>query len=312
MANKDYYKVLGLSKSASRSDIKAAFKKLAKKYHPDVNPGDTVAEEKFKEVSAAYEVLGDEDKRKKYDRFGSFDFGGSGPQDPYSQGFWQQGGFSNIDIEDIFGDIFGFSGAKRAQKSKMNFDFRTFGGGGGARQSTKGSDIQWTLPVDFVDAVQGCQKQILLPNGQKVKVKIPAGVDTGSKVRLKGKGNPGVAGGANGDLIIETQVRPHSYFKREGDDIHLDVEVDLIEALRGAKVTVPTVEGSVELSIPKGIQGGQKLRLKERGATNLKTKVRGHQYVHVRIKLPANLTEDELEQLEKILSSKRSPVRNYY
>lgn len=296
---KDYYQVLGVTKGATHDEIKSAFKKLARKYHPDVNPNDKLAEEKFKEVSEAYEVLGDPDKRKKFDRFGSFDFGGHGPQDPFSQGFWQSSGFSQVDLNDIFGDIFGMGGPKRGRRTRMNFDFggQPFGVGG----SRQGADVHWKLPIEFLEAAQGAQKSLILNNGQKLKVKIPAGVDNGSKIRLKGKGHPGIAGGPNGDLIIETLIKEHPDFRREGDDVHLDVGISVIEALNGAPISVPTVTGRVNLKIPKGTQGGQKMRLKDKGIPNLKTQKPGHQYVHLHIKLPKNLSEKQIKKLEEIL-----------
>lgn len=302
MGKKDYYKVLGIEKSASHDEVKKAFKKLARKYHPDVNPDNKEAEAKFKDVSEAYEVLGDEKKRKQYDQFGSYNFGGSGPQDPFSQGFWQSGGFNEVDLNDIFGDIFGFGGPKRGRRTKTHFDF---GGGSpfGASHSKKGSDINWTIPVEFMEAVHGCEKQILLHDGKKIKVKIPAGVDSGSKIRVRGKGNPGIAGGASGDLIIETQVKPHQYFKREGDDIHLEVKLNLVEAIKGAKIKVPTISGMVELKVPAGVQGGQKMRLKGKGVKNLKTKEPGHQYVHLQIQVPKNLSEEQVQKIEETLEN---------
>lgn len=310
MAKNDYYQVLGLSKGASADDIKSAFKKLAKRYHPDLNPDDKAAEEKFKEISEAYEVLGDPDKRKKYDQFGHFDFGGRGPQDPFSQGYWQHAGFSQVDLNDIFGDIFGMGGPRRGRKTRMHFDFGDTGGFGqgpfGATEGRRGSDINWTLPLEFLEAAKGSEKQILLHNGQKIKVKIPAGVDNGSKIRLKAKGNPGVAGGEAGDLIIETSVHTHEFFRRDGDDVHVDVDVPLIDALRGGKVTVPTVYGPVELKIPGGVQSGQKMRLKGKGIKGLKTKTQGHQIVHILVKVPQGLSEAEIEQIEKILEKKHA------
>lgn len=314
MAKSDYYKLLGVAKSATHDDIKAAFKKLAKQYHPDRNPGDKAAEEKFKEISEAYEVLGDPDKRKRYDQVGSFDFGGRGPQDPFSQGYWQQGGFSQVDIEDIFGDIFGFGGAKRGRRAgKVNFDFGDLGGGHGgfAGSGRSGTDITWRLPIDFLEATQGAEKQILLSDGKKVRVKIPAGVETGSRIRLAGKGNPGIAGGRPGDLIIETEVKGHPYYKREGDDIHLTVNVSVLEAIKGSTITVPTIHGDVTLKIPPGTQGGQKMRLKGKGVANLKTKELGHQYVHINVTVPKDLTDDEISHLEKILGRHAAPVRQW-
>ena len=208
MAN-DYYKILGVDKSASDDEIKKVFKKLARQYHPDLNPGNAEAEKKFKEVSEAFEVLSDTKKRKQYDQYGSFNFGQEGPQNPYSQDFWQQGGFNEVDLNDIFGDIFGMGGAKRGRRAgKMNFDF---GGQGDDPFGRSRPDLVWQLPIEFMDAAKGVEKQVLLNDGKKITVKIPAGVVTGSKIRVAGKGNPGVAGGQAGDLYIETQVQSHAY-----------------------------------------------------------------------------------------------------
>lgn len=305
MAHKDYYKVLGIQKSATQGEVKSAFKKLAKRYHPDVNPNNPEAEAKFKEASEAYEVLGDEKKRKQYDQFGAYDFGGRGPHDPFGQEFWQSSGFNSIDLNEIFGDIFGMGGPKRGRRTHMKFDFEDFTGGRGfsGNRSRDGADLLWTLPIEFLEAAKGCEKQILLSDGQKLKVKIPAGVREGSKIRLRGKGHPGVAGGRAGDLIIMTQVNDHPEFRREGDDIHLDISVPLLQALKGGTMKVKTISGSVEMKIPEGAQGGQTLRLKDKGVPNLKTKKPGHQYLHLQIQLPKNLSKDAIKRLEKILEA---------
>jgi len=298
MSHKDYYKVLGVEKSASQADIKTAFKKLARQYHPDVNPDKPEAEAKFKEVSEAYEVLGDEKKRKQYDRVGSFNFGSHGPQDPFSQQYWQSANINDIDLEDIFGDIFGFGGPKRGRRSgyTTNFDF-----GSRATRSRDGSNIYWALDIDFLDAVNGSSKQILLTDGSKIKVKIPSGVDNGSKIRIAGKGNPGVAGGRHGDLIIEIKVKPHAYFVRKGDDIHVDVDISLYEAMNGAKISVPTISGKVQVTVPKGTQSGQKLRLKGKGVKKLSSTVHGDHYIHLFVNYPKDLSAKDKEALLQIL-----------
>lgn len=313
MAN-DYYKILGVEKSASDDDIKKVFKKLARQYHPDLNPGNAEAEKKFKEVSEAFEVLSDPKKRKQYDQYGSFNFGQGGPQNPYSQDFWQHNGFNEVDLNDIFGDIFGFGGAKRGRRAgKMNFDF----GGQGAdpfgrmhAQPRHGSDLVWQLPIDFLDAANGVEKQVLLNDGKKIKVKIPAGVETGSKIRVAGKGNPGVAGGHAGDLYIETQVLDHPYFKRDGDDLLVDVPISLSEAINGAKIEVPTLQGTANIKIPAGSQSGQKLRFKDKGITNLKTKKQGDQYLRLLIQVPKDLPEHSKQEIAK-LANKVPVLRNW-
>ncbi|OVE81313.1 hypothetical protein BVY03_03775 [bacterium K02(2017)] len=302
MAQNDYYKTLGITKTASQADVKSAFKKLAKKYHPDLNPDNKAAEEKFKKISEAYEVLGDEKKRKQFDQYGAFNFGSGGPRNPYSQEYWKSNNnINDIDLEDIFGDIFGFGGPKRGRRSsRSSFNY---GDNFKQQRSRNGSNINWSLKIDFLDAVNGCDKQILLSDGNKVKVKIPEGVDTGSKIRLAGKGNPGVAGGKAGDLIIETKVNSHAYFKREKNNIHIDMDISLSEAINGASVQVPTLTGKVQLKIPAGTQSGQQLRLKGKGVKNLKSKKHGDLYIHLLVKYPEKLSEQEKEDLSKILNN---------
>lgn len=305
---KDYYKVLGIERKATNADIKQVFKKLARQYHPDVNPDNKAAEARFKEISEAYEVLGDEKKRTQYDQVGSFDFGSRGPQNPYSQNYWQNVHFSDVDLDDIFGDIFGFGGAKRGRRrGQVNHDF-----GRGTRQGSRaGSDIHWKLPISFMEAVNGTEKQILLSDGKKIKVKIPAGMDTGSKIRLAGKGNPGVLGGESGDLIIESEVKSHEYFKRENDDIHLHVDVSFLEALKGAKIKVPTISVSVELKIPVGSQSGQVMRLKGKGVKSLKGSEYGDQFIHLQVKYPANLSDKDSTEIAKIIEKYPSVTRKW-
>ncbi|MBF0103881.1 MAG: DnaJ domain-containing protein [Deltaproteobacteria bacterium] len=307
MSRKDYYKVLGVEKKAPQAEIKSAFKKLARKYHPDVNH-EKSAEQRFKEISEAYEVLGDEKKRAQYDQFGSFNFGSGGPRNPYSQNYWQSSNFNDVDLEDIFGDIFGMGGPKRGRKagrSSFNFGRDDFY----QQTSREGSDINWTLPIDFIEAANGCEKQILLTDGKKIKVKIPAGVDHGSKIRLAGKGNPGVAGGSAGNLIIDIQVNPHSYFKREGDNIHLDASLSLEEAVNGASIKVPTLTGMVQVKIPGGTQSGQKLRLKNKGVKNIKTQIPGDLFVNLHVKYPANLSNEDKDKLVSILEKYKDRER---
>ncbi len=310
----DYYKILGVEKGASDDAIKKSFKKLARQYHPDLNPGDAEAEKKFKQVSEAFEVLSDAAKRKQYDQFGSFNFGQGGPQNPYSQDFWQSSGFSQVDMDEIFGDIFGLGGRQRGRRAgRVHFDFGGTGGhpfGGGA-SPRDGGDLTWQLPIDFLDAALGCEKQILLSDGKKIKVKIPAGVETGSKIRVPGKGHPGVAGGRAGDLYIETEVRPHAYFQRIGDDIHLDLPISVTEALQGAKIEVPTIQGPVTVKIPALSQSGHKLRLKEKGVVGLKNKQPGDQYVKLLIQLPKTLAEKDKEQILKVMQHVPAIVRSW-
>ncbi len=312
MNGKDFYKVLGVSKTSSDEEIKKAYRQLAKKYHPDVNQGDKAAEEKFKEVSEAYETLSDKKKRQEYDlmsSMGGFAGGGYRPEGNYqyttygpgSQGFdfstytregGKGGGFE--DLGDIFGDIFGMGGFSK----KKGKGFRP-------GPATRGANRIYTMEIDFLDAVRGASTKINIERGgkvEKIQVKIPAGVDQGSKVRLAGKGEPSPDHGPAGDLFIEIKVRPHPYFTRVGDDIHLHVPISLEEAVNGAKIEVPTIEGKIKMTIPTGTQGGQKFRLKGKGVPHRAGSGLGDQIVMTDIHLPKHLDKEAkklIEELEK-------------
>ncbi len=291
MSKRDYYQVLGLSKSATTDDIKSAFKKLARQYHPDVNKEPT-AEAKFKEISEAYEVLGNEEKRRQYDQFGHFDFGGSGPQNPYNQQYWQN---VNINFEDLFGDILGGMGGGRRARNTRGFDFGGFGGG---QYGSKGSDLLWSLSLPLEEAMTGTEKQLLLPNNKKVKVKIPAGVDNGSKIRLAGQGNPGVGNGSAGDLIIEIKVTPSTIYKRDGLDVYTDLKISLKDALIGIKAEVTTLHGAGVVTIPKNVQSGYILRLRDKGIKDKNQT--GHHYVRVLVIYP-DFNSEDYEQIMTLL-----------
>ncbi|MDA5194036.1 J domain-containing protein [Govanella unica] len=290
---KDPYSILGVARSASGADIKKAYRKLAKTLHPDVNPGNEKVSDRFKEVSAAYAILGDEKARGRYDRgeidengndrgFSGFQNAGQGGR--RSQQQWQSaggdgGGFA-FDAEDIFADI--FSGLR--------------GGRGGGRRGRgpvpeRGLDRIYEVMIDFLDAVHGTKKQITLENGKTLAVKIPKDVKEGQQIRLKAQGAPGSNGGANGDALIEVKINPHPLFRREGDDIHLALPITLGEAVLGGKVTVPTISGSVNLTIPPGSNTGKTLRLKARGVENAAGH-HGDQYVRLEIILPDQVDED--------------------
>ncbi|MGC2410313.1 MAG: J domain-containing protein [Methyloceanibacter sp.] len=282
----DIYSVLGVARSASAEDIAKAYRKLAKKLHPDLNPGDKTAEEKFKQVTAAYDILGDAEKRRRYD-LGEIDASGQArPQQHYyreyaggedaaryrsTAGFDDLGGFS-----DLFGDLFGKGAGGR---------------GGGQRFAMRGSDAQYRLEIDFLEAVNGTKKRITLPDGGTLDVTIPAGVEAGQVMRLKGKGMPGVGGGPSGDALVEILVRPHPVFKREGDDIVLEVPITFDEAVLGGKVEVPTIGGKVFATVPPGANSGQTLRLKGRGIKNKGGK-HGDQLVKLTVLMPDRIDED--------------------
>ncbi|MBX7147539.1 J domain-containing protein [bacterium] len=312
MAN-DFYKILGIEKTAATDEIKSAFKKLARKYHPDVNPGDKKAEEKFKQISEAYEVLSDPKKRKEYDTMGAFNFegfpggGGSNYQytyssgrNPFSGGPGGPGGFDINDLGEMFGDLFG----GQAQKSRGRR-------GGFKPEPQKGKDLVFSVNIDFLEAAGGAEKNIRLSNGVSLKVKIPAGVDNGSRIRLAGKGEPGINGGEAGDLFIETRVNDHPFFKRQDDDITLLLPITVLEALKGAKIKVPTLDSAVSLTIPPSSQSGQKLRLKGKGMTNMKTKVTGDLYVILQITVPQHLDKKAIEKLEEIFANEEDPRKKF-
>lgn len=294
---KNYYDVLGVSKSATGDEIKKAYRNLARKYHPDVNKDDKDAETKFKEVSEAYAVLSDKEKKAQYDSMGHDAFTNSG------QGY----NFNNMNYEDMRN--FNFGG--------FNLDDilgDLFGGGGFSshRQSTrprKGENIQYSLAISFADVINGNEYELNV-DGERIKVKIPAGVDNSSKIRLTGKGHPGISGGAKGDLYITPKIPVHPVYKREGSDLSIDVEIDMFEAALGAKIQVPTPYGPVHLNIPAGAQDGKKFRLKGRGVPQIKGSGRGDLYVITRLVIPEIKSEEDRKQLEELMARYKRPNRD--
>ncbi len=279
----DLYQELGVSRSASGDEIRRAFRKLAKELHPDKNPGDKKAEERFKRVSAAFDILGDEEKRKKYDR-GQIDADGHETMgagfDPFSRGGrrgpggWQQAEgtqFEGVDLNDILGEMFG--------------ERRARGFGGGFRQPPpRGQDVRATLQIEIEDAVRGAKKRVGFSDGRTLDVTIPKGAHEGQVLRLKGQGAPG-RGGA-GDALIELRFAPHPVYRREGEQLVMDVPVSVPDAVLGAKVEAPTPDGTVALSVPKGSNSGATLRLKGRGLPDARTGKRGDLLARVMIVLP--------------------------
>jgi len=301
----DPYSVLGVAKTASGADITKAYRKLAKKLHPDLNPGDKAAEEKFKQITAAYEIVGDEEKRGRYDR-GEIDAGGQErPQQRYYREYAggdegaryrSTAGYEDIGaFSDLFGDLFGERGGARG------------GGAGGRRFPMRGQDAQYRLDVDFLDAVNGTKTRITLPDGGTLDVTIPPGVTDGQVLRLKGKGNPGMGEGGAGDALIEITVRPHAVFKREGDDILVEVPITLDEAVLGGKVEVATVTGRVFATVPPGSNTGQTLRLKGRGVK--RGAASGDQLVRLSVVMPERLDDDLKAFAEKWRESHRYDPR---
>jgi DnaJ-class molecular chaperone len=282
---RDPYEVLGVQKTDSDAAIRSAYRKLAKRHHPDVNPGKPQEAERFKEISAAYDILGDKEKRARYDR-GEIDAAGNEvpPQRPFYHDYGDTAGrekyrsntaFDQEDLENIFAQAFGG---------------RTGGAGGGRRFSMRGQDAQYHLTIDFLDAVNGTTRRVTLPDGRTLDVRIPAGVHEGQIIRLRGQGMPGIGDGAPGDALVEITVAPHPLFRREGDDIIVELPVTLQEAVLGTTVEVPTIKGTVRLTIPPGSGDGTRLRLRGRGIEG-----KGHQYVELKPVVPAN-EEPELAE----------------
>lgn len=308
MASQDYYKTLGVKRDASEKDIKQAYRRLARKYHPDVNPGDTAAEQRFKEVSEAYSVLGTSDSRKKYDQFGHQAFAAG--FDPFAAGGRNSYNFSG----DNFRDLFGQGGGQGGGGFGSIFDDLFGSGQSRSRQTREASadlDVEKNVDIRFEDAVCGTTIQLRVPraNGtmDRIQVRIPPGVDTGSRIRVAGKGKSGRHGQPDGDLYIITQVQPHAYFTRDGNDIICDAPVTLGEIALGAKIDVPTVDGKISMTIPPGTQNGRKFRLRGKGVPYLKGEGQGDQYVQLRVVLPDELDERSRALVEKF--DQRNPLQ---
>ena len=302
---KDFYQVLGVPRTASAEEIKKAYRRLAKQYHPDVNKGDKSAENRFKEISEAYNVLSDPEQKKKFDMFGqAYDKaagggGFQGYQQASGQGFNQANfeGFGG-DLGDIMKDLFDMGGVKRTRYKQS----RT----GPRRQQpvADGQDMITDVEISFVDAAKGTQRAITIKRGEKTEkltVKIPAGVDNGSKVRVSGKGGFGYGGGKPGDLFLRIHVTPHPEFWREGADVFMELPVTVYDAVLGGSVTVPTLEGTAKMKIPSGTSSGQKFRLKNKGTPVLgKKSSKGDQYVIVQIAPPKKTNAEERHLYEEL------------
>lgn len=299
---RDYYEVLGISKNADENTIKKAYRKLAKKYHPDTNAGNSAAAEKFKEVTEAYAVLSDPEKRKLYDQFGfaAFDGSGAGPDTGAyggpQGGTYQEFHFEGGDMDDFLKSFFG-------------------GFGGSFRQ--KGEDLHAEISVSFDEAAFGCDKMIQLTSGdgrsiQSLQVHIPAGIDEGQSVRLRGKGHPGMGGAGSGDLLLKVHVGTRPGFERKGMDLYTVVQVPFVTAVLGGETVVPTLYGNVVCRIKEGTQSGTKIRLKGKGIVSMKdSQIRGDQYAVVQIEVPRYLNEEakqKLKEFEKARKGGRSHV----
>jgi DnaJ-class molecular chaperone len=288
--SKDPYEVLGVSKSASQDEIHKAYRKLAKKLHPDLNPGNAKSADAFKDVASAHDLLGDPEKRARFDR-GEIDAAGAErPQQRYYREYADAGGARRYhstagyedfgDASDLFADLF-----KRSR--------------GGARSAKmRGQDVQYRLELDFLEAVRGGKRRITLPDGSALDLTVPEGTADGHILRLKGKGGPGIGGGPAGDALIELTVRPHPLFSRQGDDIVIELPITLDEAVLGGKIEVPTVSGRVALTIPKGSSSGQTLRLRGKG---VKTRggTHGDQLVRLKVVMPPEIDSELQEFMQR-------------
>ena len=272
----DPYKILGVEKTATQDEIQKAYRKLAKKIHPDLNPGNKKAEEQFKEVASAYTLLSDEAKRKQFDAGEIDGLGAEKPRQNYYRDYADAGtanpythnaGFG--DDDDFFSELF------RRQGNR----------GGGGDFKMRGQDARYRLTLDFLSAINGGKQSITLPNGANLEVNIPPGCRDGQTLRLRGKGQPGIGGGATGDALIEVKVAPHKFFLRVGDDIRIDVPITLKEAVLGAKIKVPISAGSVTMTVPKGANTGTVLRLKGQGVARANGS-QGDQFITLRVILP--------------------------
>lgn len=309
----DYYKVLGVKRDASQSDIQRAYRELARRYHPDMNPNDEKAKERFQRVQQAYDVLGKPDKREMYDRYGSSfqSAGGPGGGGPGAGGgrtyHWGGPGGSGAGFEDVdFSQFFGGRGAEGFADI-----FRQFGGGRSqrGRRSQPGANLHHEIQVPFQTAVEGGEAGITIqrPGGkvETISVRIPAGIEDGKKVRVRGQGEPSPTGGKPGDILITVRVAPHPYFTRRGNDLEVTVPVTLAEAALGAKIDVPTPKGVIALTVPPGTSGGKKLRVKGLGVAPPTGKA-GDLYALIRIALPPTLDETAKQQIRDI--TERHPL----
>ena len=311
----DYYKTLGVEKSATEEEIKKAYRKLAMKFHPDRNPGNKQAEEKFKKISEAYAVLSDQEKRKQYDSFGS---------DAFRQRYSQEDIFRNFDLNDILRE-FGFGGFGGGRTSRTystggrgGRTYTTYGQdgsddpfadlfGGGRQYSQmprKGQDIEYNLSITLEESVFGAEKKLALQKEDRIEeinIKIPPGISSGKKLRLAGKGSPGFNQGPQGDLYLNITVQPHPIFARDGNDIHVEKSVSFSQAVLGSSIDVPTIDGTMKrIKIPAGTQNNTKIRMKGFGVPILKGGGKGDQFVKISIDVPKRLSDKQAQLVRKL------------
>jgi len=306
MAGKDYYDILGVKKGVKEDELKKVYRTLAKKYHPDKNKGNKDAENRFKEISEAYAVLSDKEKREQYDRLGSEAFGPGGAN-PFAgfdfSEFMSSGGAGGrgrragsgagrsrtVDFSDIFGDLFGGGGGGRG--ARVEYEPRQM----------RGSDIEAETTIEFRDAVLGTTIELHFSDGRPVKVRIPEGVSDGQRLLIRGKGEPGPGGGPPGDLHLIVHVRAHPFFERRGDNIYIDLPVTVGEAIKGAEIEVPTIHGSVRARIPPKTQGGQTFRLTGKGVKRKGAKP-GDEYYKVQIQVPRDIPPEGTSVVDQMES----------
>jgi curved DNA-binding protein len=307
----DYYKTLGVEKTATAEELKKAYRKLALKYHPDRNPNNKAAEEKFKKISEAYAVLSDPEKKKQFDQFGS---------DQFRQRYSQEDIFRGVDLDEILRS-FGFGGFGRTGTRTYRTSTRRGGGfsgadsdpfadlfGGGqsyANIPQQGQDLEYNLAITLEESVLGAEKKIAIPQEGKVEeinIRIPAGIAAGKRLRLGGKGYPGSSGGPPGDLYLHIAIVPHPIFTRDGNDIHLEKAVTFTQAALGSTIEVPTLDGTTKrIKIPPGTQNNTKIRMKGYGVPHMKGGGKGDQFVKITIQVPKNLTDRQLQLLKKLV-----------
>ena len=298
----DYYKALGVKRSASQQEIEKAYRKLARKHHPDLNPDDKTAAEKFKKIQAAYDVLNDPEKRKLYDRYGSdFEAAGGGRAWEAFRGGGGPEGFEGVDFSQLFGQGGGAGGIGGIEDLLRQFTGRGRRGRRG-QTFTRGMDLQHELQVPFTTSITGGQAQLSIRRSdghvETLTVKIPPGIEDGQTIRLRSQGVPSSAGGPPGDLLIKVHVAKHPYFHRQGNDLEVAVPVTLAEAARGAKVDIPTPKGIITLKVPPGTSSGKRLRLKGMGVASQSGL--GDLYAEIQIALPETLDDDALELIRRL------------
>ncbi len=288
----DLYRTLGVANDASQDEIKRQYRKLAKELHPDLNPGDKAVSERFKRVSAAHAILSDPKKRASYD-LGEIDENGEARHRGFHHGFggggrgahYQTGGGTLDDetLQDLFAEMFGQRGR----------------GGGGFARATKGEDVSYKLEISLLEAAKGGKKRVVMGDGQALDLTIPIGIEDGKTLRLRGKGRGGHHGGPPGDALVEISIAAHPLFERRGRDVHVDLPISLSEAALGAKIDVPTIDGTVTMTVPKGANSGTTLRLKGRGIPGPKGGAPGNQYVRLKVVMPKTIDADLENFLEK-------------